>query len=71
MTTTQINTRAAIIRSAIISASDRDDLVPSYFTCLVDRHGIEAMTEAGFSSVEEFTALVELCVIAMEDAKAA
>ena len=62
MTTTQINTRAAIIRHAIINAARFDDNRMNKFTwqCLFDQYGDWAMWDAGCYSPGDFNAVVDM-----------
>ena len=72
MTTTQISTRAAIIRHAIINAERNHKDTTNRFThaCLIEQHGLENVAEAGFANADEFVALVELCAEAIDTARA-
>jgi hypothetical protein len=62
MTTTQINTRADIIRHAIINAARFHDNRNNKFTwqCLFDQYGAEAMADAHCYLPSDFTCIVDM-----------
>jgi hypothetical protein len=62
MTTNRINTRAAIIRHAIINATRFEDNSVNAFTwqCLFDEHGAEAMADANCYLPSDFNAIVDM-----------
>jgi hypothetical protein len=61
MTTTQINTRAAIIRHAI-NATRFEDNTMNRFTwqCLFDKYGAEAMGDANCYLPSDFNVIVDM-----------
>jgi hypothetical protein len=62
MTTTQINTRAAINRHAIINATRFEDNSMNRFTweCLFDKYGAEAMGDANCYLPSDFNVIVDM-----------
>lgn len=62
MTTTQINTRAAIIRHAIINATRFSDNWHNGFTweCLFNQYGAEAMADAECYLLSDFDVIVDM-----------
>jgi hypothetical protein len=62
MTTTQINTRAAIIRHAIINATRFSDNRHNAFTweCLFNQYGAEAMGDAECYLPSDFDVIVDM-----------
>lgn len=62
MTTTQINTRAAIIRHAIINATRFSDNRNNMFTweCLLNQHGADAITDAQCNLPSDFDVIVDM-----------
>ena len=71
MTTTQINTRAAIIRHAIINAERFDDNHINGFTweCLIKDHGADAMDDANCATVADFDRVVDMAREAIATAR--
>lgn len=71
MTTTQINTRAAIIRHAIINAERFNDNRINRFTweCLFDQYGAEAMGDADCYLPSDFNRIVDIAREAIATAR--